>query len=82
MWAASVLIASGVFYVLYIFSQGKWIGFGDVRLGLITGTLLALAGVQFPDDILGFAAGLIDSHSRLSAGIKRRWPADYLTALF
>lgn len=41
LWALSVLISSGVFYLLYIVSQGKWIGFGDVRLGLITGTLLA-----------------------------------------
>jgi leader peptidase (prepilin peptidase)/N-methyltransferase len=35
------LVASGVFYALYVISNGKWIGFGDVRLGLITGTLLA-----------------------------------------
>jgi prepilin signal peptidase PulO-like enzyme (type II secretory pathway) len=41
LWALSVLIASGSFYVLFIVSKGKWIGFGDVRLGLITGTLLA-----------------------------------------
>lgn len=41
LWAVSVAIASGVFYILYVVSQGKWIGFGDVRLGLITGTLLA-----------------------------------------
>ncbi|HET6864127.1 MAG TPA: prepilin peptidase [Candidatus Saccharimonadales bacterium] len=41
LWMASILVASGVFYLLYMASQGKWIGFGDVRLGLITGTLLA-----------------------------------------
>lgn len=41
LWALSVAIASGVFYLLYMVSQGRWIGFGDVRLGLITGTLLA-----------------------------------------
>jgi prepilin signal peptidase PulO-like enzyme (type II secretory pathway) len=40
-WALSVAIASGIFYLLFIGSKGKWIGFGDVRLGLITGTLLA-----------------------------------------
>lgn len=39
--ASSFLVASGIFLLLYIFSQGRWIGFGDVRLGLITGTLLA-----------------------------------------
>ncbi|MBX4197099.1 prepilin peptidase [Candidatus Saccharibacteria bacterium] len=41
LWAFSLLIASGVFFVLFTYSKGKWIGFGDVRLGLITGTLLA-----------------------------------------
>lgn len=41
LWLASVAVASGVFWVLYILSQGKWIGYGDVRLGLVTGTLLA-----------------------------------------
>jgi prepilin signal peptidase PulO-like enzyme (type II secretory pathway) len=41
LWFLSVAIASGVFYALFVVSKGKWIGFGDVRLGLITGTLLA-----------------------------------------
>jgi leader peptidase (prepilin peptidase)/N-methyltransferase len=39
-WLLSVVIASGLFFVLFIVSEGRWIGFGDVRLGLITGTLL------------------------------------------
>jgi prepilin signal peptidase PulO-like enzyme (type II secretory pathway) len=41
LWLFSVVIASGVFLALFIVSDGKWIGYGDVRLGLITGTLLA-----------------------------------------
>jgi prepilin signal peptidase PulO-like enzyme (type II secretory pathway) len=40
-WALSVLVASGIFFVLFTISRGRWIGFGDVRLGLINGTLLA-----------------------------------------
>ena len=44
LWAFSVLIASGIFFILFIVSKGKWIGYGDVRLGLITGTLLADPG--------------------------------------
>lgn len=40
MWLLSVLVASGIFWILYVVSSGKWIGYGDVRLGLITGTLL------------------------------------------
>jgi len=39
--ALSLFVASGIFWVLFEISKGKWIGFGDVRLGLITGTLLA-----------------------------------------
>jgi prepilin signal peptidase PulO-like enzyme (type II secretory pathway) len=41
LWAFSVVVASGVFFILFMVSKGKWIGYGDVRLGLITGTLLA-----------------------------------------
>ena len=41
LWIGSIVIASGVFLALFEFSKGKWIGYGDVRLGLITGTLLA-----------------------------------------
>jgi prepilin signal peptidase PulO-like enzyme (type II secretory pathway) len=37
----SLLVASGFFWLLFYVSSGRWIGFGDVRLGLITGTLLA-----------------------------------------
>lgn len=43
----SVAIASGIFFILYIVSSGRWIGFGDVRLGLITGALLADPGKSF-----------------------------------
>jgi prepilin signal peptidase PulO-like enzyme (type II secretory pathway) len=39
-WALSVLVASGLFWLLFTVSKGRWIGYGDVRLGLITGTLL------------------------------------------
>lgn len=40
-WLLSLLVASGIFYLLHEISKGQWIGFGDVRLGLLTGTLLA-----------------------------------------
>jgi len=39
-WAGSVAVASGLFWILFMASKGKWIGYGDVRLGLITGTIL------------------------------------------
>ncbi len=39
-WGLSVAVASGIFYLLFEASKGKWIGYGDVRLGLVTGSLL------------------------------------------
>jgi prepilin signal peptidase PulO-like enzyme (type II secretory pathway) len=41
MWLLSVGVASGIFWLIYELSKGNWIGYGDVRLGLITGTILA-----------------------------------------
>lgn len=40
IWGWSVVIASGIFWLLFTASKGKWIGYGDVRLGWLTGTLL------------------------------------------
>ena len=45
--ALSLLVASGVFLLLFYVSSGRWIGFGDVRLGLITGILLATPAKSF-----------------------------------
>ena len=35
-----ILIASGIFYVLYQVSAGSWIGGGDVKLGIVLGILV------------------------------------------
>ncbi len=35
-----VLVASGLFYLLFQISGGKWIGGGDVKLGVVLGLLL------------------------------------------
>lgn len=42
LWNAAfgILISSGFFYVLYMASKGRWIGGGDVKLGLIIGLLV------------------------------------------
>lgn len=37
----SVIILSGIYFVLWLVSKGQWIGFGDVKLGLALGLLLA-----------------------------------------
>jgi prepilin signal peptidase PulO-like enzyme (type II secretory pathway) len=36
----SVLVLSGIYFVLYMVSKGRWIGFGDIKLGLGLGLLL------------------------------------------
>lgn len=38
---AAVGILSGIYLILYLYSKGRWIGFGDVKLGLGLGLLLA-----------------------------------------
>ena len=32
--AGSLVILSGLYLVLYVISRGKWIGFGDIKLGV------------------------------------------------
>ncbi len=41
--AIGSLLISGLFAVLYVISQGKWIGFGDVKLALALGLLAGSA---------------------------------------
>jgi len=52
----SVFILSGIYLILYIYSKGKWIGFGDIKLGLGLGLLLADWELAF---VALFAANLI-----------------------
>lgn len=54
--AGSVAILSGLYYLLHKISKGQWIGFGDVKLGLALGLLLADWQLAF---IALFAANLI-----------------------
>ena len=37
--AAAIVILSGLYLVLWLISRGRWIGFGDVKLGVILGLL-------------------------------------------
>jgi leader peptidase (prepilin peptidase)/N-methyltransferase len=40
MLGASIAVGSGLFLLFYLASGGKWIGFGDVRLGVAIGLLV------------------------------------------
>ncbi len=75
-WLASVGVASGIFWLIYELSRGKAIGFGDVRLGLISGTVLAdpLLALQmiFVASLLGTLAilpSLIVRHKSLQTKV-------------
>jgi len=37
----SLLIMSGIYLMIYIYSKGQWIGFGDIKLGIGLGLFLA-----------------------------------------
>jgi prepilin signal peptidase PulO-like enzyme (type II secretory pathway) len=52
----SVLILSGLYLALYKISDGKWVGFGDIKLGLGLGLLLASWQLAF---LALFSANLI-----------------------
>lgn len=65
----SVAVASGVFYFLYMVSSGRWIGFGDVRLGLITGVLLADPAKSF---LMIFIASILGTLFVLPAMIRNQ----------
>lgn len=53
-----VLILSGLYFLLFVASRGKWIGFGDVKLGL--GLALSLADWRLAAIAL-FSANLVGS---------------------
>jgi len=68
-WVLSVAVASGIFFILHIVSQGKWIGFGDVRLGLVTGTVLHKPALSF---LMIFIASLLGTAFVLPSLITRQ----------
>jgi len=52
----SVLILSGLYWIIYKISKGTWIGFGDIKLGLGLALMLSNWGLAF---IALFAANLV-----------------------
>lgn len=70
-WLLGVIIASGIFGLIFIASKGKWIGFGDVRLGLITGTLLATPAKSFLMIFLASILGMVFVLPALMTGRKK-----------
>lgn len=64
-----VVVCSGIFYLLYTVSQGKWIGGGDVKLGIVLGLL---AGGPFSGILLIFTASLLGTLASLPALLRHQ----------
>lgn len=52
------VVMSGLFYLIFVVSKGKWIGFGDVKLAIVLGLL---AGGALPALLVLFVASVIGS---------------------
>ena len=70
-WILGIAVASGLFWVLFTVSSGKWIGYGDVRLGLVTGTLLASPAKSFLMIFVASLAGSVFILPQLLAGRRK-----------
>ncbi|XOU94478.1 MAG: prepilin peptidase [Candidatus Kerfeldbacteria bacterium] len=67
----SVLIGGGFFLLQFVISKGKWIGGGDIRLGVLMGLMLGYPVILvalFIAYILGSVIGVV-----LIAGKKKKW---------
>jgi prepilin signal peptidase PulO-like enzyme (type II secretory pathway) len=67
--AAAIGVGAGVFFLLFYVSKGKWIGFGDVRLGLAIGLLI---GTPLLAALTIFAASFIGVIVALPGLVTRR----------
>jgi prepilin signal peptidase PulO-like enzyme (type II secretory pathway) len=66
---AAAAAGGGFFLCQYLFSKGKWIGGGDVKMGFLMGLILGVRGLLvalFFSYVLGalFGLGLIAAHRK------------------
>jgi prepilin signal peptidase PulO-like enzyme (type II secretory pathway) len=58
----AAFFASGIFFILFFMSQGRWMGFGDVKLAILMGLILGFKNILvalFLSFFLGAIIGLI-----------------------
>lgn len=67
-----VLIASGLFYTLFQISSGKWIGGGDVKLGIVIGLIIGGATQALLVLFIGSLLGSLVSIPLLISGAGRK----------
>ncbi len=68
--ALSATIGTGFFLAQYAISRGRWIGGGDIRLGLLLGVALGWPGIILAI-FLGYFAGALVGIGLLATGQKR-----------
>jgi leader peptidase (prepilin peptidase)/N-methyltransferase len=64
-----ILFVAGLFYALFMLSQGKWIGFGDVKLAIVLGILV---GGPLRSLLLIFVSSLLGSLVAVPLLIQKR----------
>lgn len=70
LWAVlGVGVISGLFWLLFEISRGKWIGFGDVKLGIVLGLL---AGTPFLAMLVIFFASILGTVASIPLLIKTK----------
>ena len=57
----AVVVAGGIFWVLYQVSKGKWVGGGDIKLGILAGLLLTRPTQAFLYLFVASVLGLVYS---------------------
>jgi len=76
----SGIIGGSFFLVQFIISRGKWIGGGDIRLGLLMGLALGWPGVIMAI-IISYFLGSVVGLSLIAAG-KKKWGSEVPLGVF
>lgn len=66
----AAIAAGGFFYLLWLLSQGRWMGFGDVKFNLFLGLALGLPGIVVAL-FLAFMIGAVVGLSLIISGAKQ-----------
>lgn len=76
----SGIIGGGFFLAQFVISKGKWIGGGDIRLGLLMGLSLGWPGVAIAIMIAYFTGSIVGVG--LIAGGKKKWGSEIPLGVF
>ncbi|MEI6596818.1 MAG: prepilin peptidase [bacterium] len=76
----SGIIGSSFFLIQFVVSKGKWIGGGDIRLGLLIGLALGWPGV-LTAIIISYFIGSVVGLSLIAAG-KKKWGSEVPLGVF